>query len=137
MPTGHQIGPHEFVLLRGEVPKIKSEREVIRYKGDDLHLLRNIGLRTEPFRLESLDYVASIVAGRTLLETYAALAGSPPQSLIKDAYDYSAAAAAEDQVKVAVLNVEQVELKKVAAIAGTADQFVLRCAWTLILSPSV
>ena len=84
------IGPHNFLLLRGNVPIRRTELEVIAKPGEDGHLLRRIGDRSQIFELESHGiYLSKGYAGNAF-EVFGDMIDLPPQTFGKDGVIYSA-----------------------------------------------
>ena len=128
-----QIGPHIFDYLVGNVPSIQQEIEVITKAGEDGHRRRRIGRRSETFRLETLGTYSTVTAARLAFAVFSAMPDGPSQGLIKDGHNYTVN---NENVKVAILHVQQLELQKKACIAGTDNLWLLRVEWTLRLVPN-
>ncbi len=129
----NKIGPHTFQLIRGNIPIITQEIEVISKPGEDGHIRRQVGLRSPVFDLETQGTYATETAARNAFEVFGAMKTSFAVGLEKDTVDYDAGPTVPYEVQ--VLDVVQAELTKKACITGTTNRWLLRCVWTLILIP--
>lgn len=127
----HEIGGTVFTMLKGEVPRLRPEIEVITKPGEDGHRRRNLGLRSRQFKLESLSTHSSKNTARATFKVYTDKIADGDQQLIKDGYNYSTDPT--DTFEVVVVDVRLLDLSQKACIAGTTDTWQMRCEWTLLL----
>lgn len=126
----HAIGSEHFAFLAGSPAVRQHVVEIIDKPGQDDVALRLMGQKCQPFQLRSERSVASITAGRTLMETYAAMKTSGPYTLIWEGITFT--------LKAAVLDVKQAELYVAASVGNVeapTDTAWLAADWTLILVP--
>ena len=126
-----RIDTHNFLLMKGLVPTTSPAVEVIRKRGEDGYIRRMIGVRTEPFTVETFGAYPTQVAARDALDTFADL--TEQSSLLFEMDDINYGSNPAETHTVNVLGVALLEMDEKACIAGTNNRWLLRCRWTLIL----
>jgi len=128
------IGPHNFVHLLGNVPVIQQRIEVLTKPGEDGHRRRRLGTRSTNFTLESMGTYDSRNEAREALSVFGQMPDGAAVPLTKDGFNHTTDN--DEEVKVAVLHVRQLELRKTAGNT-TGRDWLLRCEWSLRLVPVV
>ena len=131
------IGPHTFLYILGNVGQPTHVIEGIEKRGVDGVVLRDIGLRSPPFQLETIGAYATRIAAVQAFHIFDLMKTLGAQVLIKDGVNYNTDPTTAQTFLVQVMGVEQLSLKRTACnTAGPTLNHVLRCNWTLIPVPS-
>lgn len=128
----HQIGPHEFQLIEGAVPARQIMVEVITKRGEDGHIRRQLGDRSEQFTVIGKQHYPSLTAARNGFETYTDLTDEGIQVFVKDGVNYSSLL---EPYGVVVVKVEMRSLRQHHLISATTNVAWLESSWTLLLVP--
>lgn len=125
----NSIGPETFICFYGEPPAYQETIERLAFPGEDGARYRKLGKASGPFMLQSCVDVLDIPAGRDKLADYAALVGAAEQHLVWRGRDFD-----DENLKVVVMAVKQVQLKVAGAICGglaSGSTAILRVDWSL------
>jgi hypothetical protein len=130
-PTVHRIDSFFFNVMRGPIGKYHDEVEVVSRAGVDGTLLRQIGKRGTPFRVDTWRDVFDLATGRSTFNQYSSLIGSGPVDITWSGY----AVTGNENLKVHVLSVDVISLASASRIANafsTNSGAILTCAWQLL-----
>ena len=128
----YQIGTHEFQLIEGAVPARQVMVEVITKRGEDGHVRRQLGDRSDQFTVIAKQHYPTFADARNGFETYTDLTAEGTQTFIRDGVNYSTLS---EPYGVVVVKVDMRSMRKHHCISGTTNTIWLESSWTLILVP--
>lgn len=132
--TIDQLGPYRFRHWLGPPPpRPRQQSQMLTYPGTNYQAVRLLGLRTLPFRRDSIVDVPNIAYGRLLFAEYLSLIVIGQSRLIWANYDFDI-----ENIRATVLDCELVSLHRNIAICNpltTGNLVDLRVRWTMTLTP--
>lgn len=131
--TTHRIDAFQFNVMRGPIGKYHESVEVVARNGVDGTLIRQLGERGTPFRVDTWRDVFDLATGRQFFSQYAALIGAGPKNFTWS--NYTTSGLANESLQVHVLAVDVVSLASAARICNgfsTNSGAILTCAWQLL-----
>jgi len=134
MPTTvHRIDNFFFNVMRGPIGKYHEEVEVVRRAGVNGTLIRQLGERGSPFRVDTWRDVFDLSTGRNFYDQYSNLIGSGPVAFTWS--NYTTSNAATENLNVHVLSVDVISLASAARVSNAFSansSAILTCAWQLL-----
>lgn len=128
----YQIGTHTFQLLEGAVPARQVAIEVITKRGEDGHVRRQIGDRSDQFSVIGKQHYPDFTNARNAFEAYTDTTVGGIQTFCKDGVNF---ASLIEPYGVVVVKVDLRSMEKHHCIAGTTNTIWLESIWNLLLVP--
>jgi len=131
--TVHRIDNFLFNVMRGPIGKYHQSVEVVARNGVDGTLIRQLGERGTPFRVDTWRDLQDLEGGRDKFSQYALTIGAGPVAFTWS--NYTTSSAATENLKVHVLAVDVISLASAARVVNSFTGnpgAILTCAWQLL-----